>query len=111
MHEAVSLADAAGRRRPFLWGPAAVVAISVLLALGLMLTNHDDPSYSCGHVAIVDVINPEPEGSPAFRANFFDAGHACNRDARVHVGAAAVLLVIGGLASGLWTRRRSRDES
>lgn len=80
----------------------------ILLVLGLLLTHHDDPSYSCKHAAIVDLINPEPQGSAAFAADFFDAGRACNRDARIHVAAAGAVLAGGALATGLWLRRRNR---
>ena len=98
------------RRHPILWGPAVLVGLTVSVVLGLLLTNHDDPSYTCRHVAIVEVINPEPEETAAFRADFFDTGHACNRDARIHVGAAAALLALSGLATTLWYRRRVRRE-
>jgi hypothetical protein len=98
------------RRHPFLWGPAVLLSLSVLLALGLLLTNHDDPSYSCRHVAVVDVINPEPESTAAFPGDAFDSGHACNRDARLHAGAAGVLVVLGGFVTSYWVRRRNRSQ-
>jgi hypothetical protein len=82
-----------------------VIVVLAIVSV-LLLTNHDDPSYSCRGSAIVDVLNPEPDGSTSFRAVAFDAGHACNRDARVHVAIAGVALVVGLGAAALWFRRK-----
>ncbi|HEU5034877.1 MAG TPA: hypothetical protein VFT62_09000 [Mycobacteriales bacterium] len=92
-------------------GPLALLAAGITLSALLLLTNHDDPSYSCRGSAIADVVNPEPEGSAAFRRNFFDSGRQCNRDARVHVAAAGTVLVMCTIGSHFWWRRRRNRRS
>lgn len=86
----------------------------VLAALGLILAFlslplDGDGSYSCRGSAIGDVINPEPEDSAAFRAEFFDSGWACNHEARHRAEGGAVVLGLILLANTTWAVRRRRE--
>src|SRR4051812_10479446 len=73
--------------------PLVLAAVTAAAVLALLFTNHDNPTYTC-RSAISDVFSPEPEESAAFRRDVaFDVGYACNRDARLHVATAVLVLI------------------
>jgi hypothetical protein len=55
------------------------------------------------------VINPEPQESAAFRAEFFDAGWVCHRSAQHRAEGAAAIFGVPIAAGVTWgaIRRRS----
>ena len=83
-----------------------VAVLAVAIALPLLLVNQGDGSYSCRGSTIVDLVHPEPEGSADFRANFFDSGWQCNRQARQQSAVAGAVLLVGFGFSGAWGWRR-----
>jgi hypothetical protein len=94
-------------------GPAVLVSAGLLLALLLLLLPlSTDGSYTCRRSsALTDFINPEPEAPASFRANFFDSGYACNRDAEHRGELTAISLSPFIIAATTWAivfRRRSR---
>jgi hypothetical protein len=103
----VEYEDVSKIRRPPLraWIPLFVAA---LVASPFLLGHGGDPSYSCHGPAIAEVAHPAQEGTPGFRANFFDAGWQCNQDARHLVLLGAIVLFSGAAATFIWRRRLTR---
>ena len=96
------------------WAAPAWLIIGALgLTLAFLLIPLDtDGSYSCRGSALGDVINPEPEGSAAFRANFFDSGWVCNQRAQHRaegVGGAFGVVAVAAVTWAVLRRRRSGD--
>jgi hypothetical protein len=93
--------------------PAYLILGGLVLVLAfLLIPLVTDGSYSCRGSALEDVINPEPQESTAFRANFFDPAWVCNHRAqhRAERSAAAFgVFVAAGVACGLARRRRVVD--
>jgi hypothetical protein len=87
------------------WVPLIVAAI---IASPFLLGHGGDPSYSCRGPAIAEVVHPAQEGTPGFRANFFDSGWQCNQDARHLVLVGVSPLLAGAAASLIWRRRLTR---
>jgi hypothetical protein len=94
------------RVRHLFAGPVIVAVLAVAVALPLLLVNEGDGSYSCRGSAIVDLVHPEAVGSAGFRANFFDSGWQCNRQARQQSAVAGAVLIVGFGLSGAWGWRR-----
>ncbi len=85
------------------WWTLGITAV-VVLALGLLPTG--DASYTCDSPPVVRLFDPQPESGSSY---FFDAGAACNPDARTRGWAALfVLLVGGGTASSMTLVDRRR---
>ena len=83
------------------WVP---LIMATLVASPFLFGRGGDPSYSCHGPALVEVVHPAREGTPGFRANFFDPGWQCNQDARHLVLVGAVVLLVGAAASLIWRR-------
>ena len=91
------------RKAPLrVWVP---LIVTTLVASPFLLGHGADPSYSCHGPAVVEFVHPAREGTPGFRANFFDQGWQCNQDARHLVLVGAILLLAGAAASLIWRRR------
>ena len=89
-----------------------ILGILALFLVFLLIPLNTDGSYSCRGSALQDVVNPEPQESAAFRANFFDSGWVCNHRAqhRAEGAGVAFCVVIAGSATwGVIRRRRLAD--
>jgi len=89
--------------------PAFLILGTLALLLAFLSIPIDGDGYSCRGSALGDVINPEPEGNAAFRAEFFDSGRACNHRAQHRAGGAGVVLGVVVAAGATWGIIRRRD--
>jgi hypothetical protein len=87
-------------------GPRWFALLTLMLVVVLLAMPTGDGSYSCKRPPGWLLVRPASQESAQFRADFFDDGYQCNRDAQHRGVEAGVVLLFGGLFVGAWSRRR-----